>query len=458
MSAPPPAPGKSRSRLLSLVAVVALVGAPAAVLRALCVGNACAEEESAASEVPFCSLGAEQRELIAAGFEGELHRSPDLLGVTRSDVVVAGGSDVVVAGGTAFGNDDPQPAWPTIDAGAVRVPLLFSGAGVDPAAEIPPGTGLDDVAPTIATIIDFDRPHPGVRSGEAIAGVATGDTPRLVVEVALKNFGSADVQEDSAWPNLQRLHDQGAGTFGAVTGSLPADPAAILTTIGTGGLPHQHGVVGALVRNDEGEVVRAWGPGAPVHVIATLPDDLDEARGQGPLIGLVRSDVSDGGLIGGNWYIENDEDEVITERSDPAGAIEDLMDKGFGRDDVPDVIAVALEGEAGFVDAQLGRIARLVNRTAETTLVVAATGAHPADPDLDGDAVRRAIEQQVPGVREVVTATTPGGLYLDQEAFAETDLTEDDVLQALRAVEGADGRPLFADAFAAIAVSFARYC
>ena len=451
MSAPHPAPRKSRSRLFTLVAVVALVGAPAAVLRGLCLGNACAEEEDAASEVPFCSLGAEQRELIAAGFEGELHRSPDLIGVTRSDTVVAGG--------TAFGEDGPQPAWPTTATPAARVPLVFWGAGVDPDAEIPEGTGLDDVAPTIAAILEFERPHPGVRSGEALAGVASGEPPRLVVEVTLKHVGSEDVADETAWPNLQRLADEGAGTFDAVTGSVPADPAAILTTIGTGGLPHQHGIVGTLVRNNAGEVVRAWGPQTPVHIIATLPDDLDEQLDQEPLIGLVRSDVSDGGLIGGNWYIDNDREEVITERADPAGAVERLLDKGWGRDDVPDVIAVALDGGPDFLDTQLGRIKRLLEDSAtEATLVVTATGGYADDPDIDGNAIGRAVERLVPGATPVVTATTPGGLYLNQEAFAETGVTEDDVLQALRAVEGPDGRPLFADAFAAIAVSFARYC
>ena len=446
-----PAPPRSRSRLLSLVAVLAVLGAPAAVLRGLCVGNSCNEQTSAASEVPFCSLAAEQRDLMEAGFEGELHRSPDLVGVTPTDVVVTGGS--------AFSRGQPQPAWPATDSTAARVPLLFWGTGVDAEASIPAGTGLDDVAPTIAEMISFKRPHPTVRSGRPIDGVPSGNTPRVVVEIALKDVGSDDIEDDeTSWPVLHRLLAGGAGTFDAVTGSIPTDPAAILTTIGTGGLPHQHGMVGTLVRNGAGRVVRAWGPGSPVHIIATLPDDLDEELDQKPLIGLVQSDPSDRGLVGGDWYVATDEDEIVTETAQPATAVEEFLDRGFGRDSVPDILAVALAGDADFMDEQVGRIARLVERRAsEAALVVTATGGHPATRDFSASAVQRELERAVPGAADAVEAMAPGGIFLDQQALGG-NITEDDVLKALRALEGADGRPLLADAFPAIAVSFARYC
>ncbi|MDQ4143108.1 MAG: hypothetical protein M3198_05060, partial [Actinomycetota bacterium] len=245
----------SRSRLLSLVIVVAALGAPAAVLRGLCAGNSCDEEASASSEVPFCSLPPEVREPFAAGFEGELHRSPDILGVT---------GDSVVVGGSAYGPGAARPPWPSVRPSSERVPVAFSGTGVS-AVAIPDGTGLDDIAPTIAEILALRRPNPQVRSGEAIEGIASGETPRLVIEVALKNVGSRDVEADrGAWVSLRELLDQEASTLDARVGSVPVEPTASLTTIGTGGLPHQHGMVGTLVRNDEGDVVRAWGARSPV--------------------------------------------------------------------------------------------------------------------------------------------------------------------------------------------------
>ena len=452
MSENAPERDKPRNRLLSLVIVVTLVGAPAALLRGLCVGNACDEEESASSEVPFCSLPSTVRALLAAGFEGELHRSADILGVTGA---------TTITGGTAFDDRDPQPAWPARDGGPTRVPLIFSGAGVDVTAEIPAGTGLDDVAPTIAEILDFRRPNPDVRSGEAVEGIALGHTPRLVIEVALEDVGSNDVEDDvGAWPNLRRLLDEGAGTLEAEVGSLPLDPAAALTTIGTGGLPHQHGIVGTLVRNEEGDVVRAWGPGSPIHIIATLGDHLDEKLNQEPMIGLVQSDVADRGLIGGNWYVDVDRDRIVTEARDPAQAVRTMLRSGFGDDDVPDLLAVALEGEPAFVDEQLGRIASLAtgDGSASVSLVVTATGGHPPAGDMDADEIARLVEEAVPGRHRVVEAAVPGGLYLDQETLVKGEITEDDVLKPFRGLEGSDGRPLLADAFPAIAVSFARYC
>lgn len=439
----------SRNRLLSLVLVVAAIGAPAAVLRGLCLGHSCDEEASASSEVPFCSLPEETRELFAAGFEGELHRSPEILGVT---------GDTTVVGGTAYGKDDAAPVWPSLDPQSTRVPIAFSGAGVDASAAVAAGTGLDDIAPTIAEMIGFRRPNPQVRSGQPVTGVASGETPRLVIEVALKNVGSDDVEDDlDAWPNLRSLLDSGAGTLDGEVGSIPVEPTASLTTIGTGGLPHQHGMVATLVRDNEGRVVRAWGPRSPVHIIATLADDLDERLDEEPRIALVRTGVADTGLIGGNWYIDVDQDDVVTDRRDPAGEVRRLIRSGYGEDGVPDVIAVALEGQKA--DEQLGAIAELAEE-ASATLVVAGSGSvpTPVGETMEAKEVVRLVEQSLSGSEKAVAASGPGGLYLDPKTLVEGEVTEDDVLKAFATLEGDDGSRLMADAFPAIAVSFARYC
>ena len=80
---------------------------------------------------------------------------------------------------------------------------------------------------------------------------------------------------------------EGAGTIEAVTGSVPLDPAATLTTIGTGGLPSSHGITGSLVRDDDGTVRRAWSASGAGSVIATFADDLDAASGQRAAVGAV---------------------------------------------------------------------------------------------------------------------------------------------------------------------------
>jgi hypothetical protein len=58
----------------------------------------------------------------------------------------------------------------------------------------------------------------------------------------------------------------------------------------------------------------------------------------------------------------------------------------------------------------------------------------------------------------VVEATAIGGIFLDQEAMAESGLTRDSVLRALTAIEAPGDGPLFVDAFSSVAVSLARYC
>ena len=445
--------------MLYLLAVLAVIGAPAAALRGFCVGHSCDENEDPSSEVPFCSLPAEVREPIANGFEGDLHRSPDILAVTDA---------TVVSGGTTFPGDQPVPQWPSLQPISRRVPLAFSGAGVDTEATIPTGTTLDAVAPTLAETIDFKRPNPQVRSGSAIEGLASGQPVQLVVQVVMKAVGSKDFEESpNEWPNLKELVDTGPGTMEADAGSLPLDPAAVMTTIGTGGLPRQHGIVGRLVRNNGGEVAIAWGPESPVHIIATLADDLDESRNQDALIGLVQTDISDRGLIGGNWYVDVDKDLIKTEPRDPAAAVRQLLDAGYGEDDVPDVIAVALEGSIEDMDERLGQIEDVLESAAGSwTLTVTSTGevVNPRDSDLGGRKVQRDLESEIPAAPKVIDAVSPGGLYLDQEALVEADITEDDVLEPLTKYSPLDDGtgpkepPIMADVFSAIAVSFERYC
>ena len=58
----------------------------------------------------------------------------------------------------------------------------------------------------------------------------------------------------------------------------------------------------------------------------------------------------------------------------------------------------------------------------------------------------------------VIAAATPGGYFLDTAAMAANDITSDDVVRQMDASTGADGVPLFADAYPGFAVSFSRYC
>ena len=429
------------------MAAAGLVALPAAVLAGLCLGNACERAGEAQGKVPFCSLPPGLRSLIANGFRDA--RSPHVL-------AVAGELPVT---------DPFEGAWPSIQDGPERVPLVFAGTGVSIGAEVPDGTTLDAVAPTLSEIIGLRRPHPGVRSGEALEGIASGEEPRLVVLVALKEVSSEELeQRPQQWPVLRGLIEDGAGTLNAEPGSLPADPAAILTTIGTGALPRDHGITGAVVRNDRGEAVQAWNKRSPFSVVATLGDDLDEIEDQAPRIGLVATHPTDRGLIGGDWYIEHDRDDFIGRyRGSPdtqAATAEKVLASGYGSDATTDLLAVVMN-TAGLrkLDTALGRLLMAAKRASggSFALTVTSTGSDWPDPSegFRVSHIEAAVER---ALGNVIDVTTDGGFHLDQEEMTRSGLSDDRVVNALRGLTDPGGEPLFADVFPAIAVTFARYC
>jgi hypothetical protein len=437
---------------LVLLVVLAAVAVPAGVLRALCVGRSCDEPEPG-RRVPFCTLPDELRRDIVNGFRED--RSPDVLGVA---------ADVPVY--TESGARQIRAPWPAVEPSVdTGVPIVLAGIGIEAGTALAAGTTLDRIAPTIAEAIALDRPHPEVRSGTPIEGALTGDVrPELVLIVAWKWTGSRELDAvPRARLFLQRLMRDGAGTLEGDTGSVPLDPAATLATIGTGGLPSQHGVTGSFVRTDEGDVAPAFGEGAPTPVIASLADDLDQSTGQRSAVGLVETDELDRGLIGVGWAYEGaDDDEVVVARGrDAVAAARSFLAGIPTRDDVTDLLGVVLEGGPTMLVHRTEAILKAAaDATDGSTLVaVAGTGTWEASmlavPDAE---LVAAVEDAVPGSSPAVAATVPGGLFLDRETLRSAEVTGQVAVDALLGVTDPDGRAIMADAFQGFAVSFARYC
>jgi hypothetical protein len=423
-----------------LVVALALVGAPAVALTAFCVGESCAQEEGVTAAVPFCPLPADLRNQIEAGYRQG--RSPDVMATTTSGVRLS---------------DDAGVVWPRspYEHAANDVPIIFFGNGVNP-GRLPDGIGVDRIAPTIARVVGYDRPHPEIRSGTALTDAVRADVhPPLVVELVWRGVGTAAFNP-AGLPWLGSHDLNGARTFNGTTGSLPVDPAAILTTIGTGGLPSQHGITGSVIRDAHGRPVPAWGAAAPTSIIATLGDDWDHATSQRARIGLVARSPVDRGLIGGTWYLDRDRDDVEVGSADPARAVGRLLDAGYGADRTTDILGVVLSGMPERMDRDTGRIVESVmRRVPDTTFVLTATG------DADGGGVARpdvtaSVDRAVGG--PVVARAVAGGLFLDQAVMAANDITSDDVVRAMDAMESPDGTPLFADAYPGFAISFSKYC
>jgi len=440
-------------RTILLLTILALLGAPAVALRAACVGRSCQAPEEPSRHVPFCSLPADTRSRIVAGFWEE--RSPDLLAVTGPNQIV---------GGT--GLSEVVPAWPSREpSDSGRVPIVFWGEGVDPQAQVPQGTGLRDIAPTLASVLEFRVPHPEVRSGRTVDGVASGERPRLVLLVVWKGVGSGDMERDPGrWPELARLLAGGAGTVDGVVGSLPLDPAAALATLGTGGLPSEHGITGSVLRDGD-RVVRAWSRNAPTSIIATLADDLDQRLRQRPMIGLVGTSGTDRGAIGGNWYLRGDRDDVTISLGPPgaqASTAVRVLQSGYGADGVPDLLIVTMNGPINGMDAALGRVVRAARQQANDSLsvVVTATGSGRAAEEggVAASRVRKELEETLSAPAPVIEGMALGGLFLDQGALIDSGVTVEDVLREVRALPSPEGGRLLVDAFPGIAVTLARYC
>jgi hypothetical protein len=413
-------------RLTVLLVALAMIGIPAVVLRIGCVGNSCRSDAAAvAAPAPFCSLPANLRTLITAGtYDG---RSPDVLGVAASTPVVTDGVP-----------------WPSEDAtpNAGSVELEFVGRGVK-SGRLPDGVSLDQVAPTLEPLLGSHRPHPEVRAGTAIPGVvASGAHTPLVVLVVEKGLGSTTVR--GPFPDLPQGVHMADGN--AETGSVPNDPVAVEATIGTGGVPSQHGITGTLIRNANGNVVRAFGPGSPQPVIATLGDDLDRATEGTTKIGLVSTAVGDAGLTGDAWYGTGPvRDRTVSAGADAADAVRGFLSRGWGADGIPDLLAVALDGSQHTDTTAVSSILdEVLHAVPDATVVVTGTGSTRSGKDVTVPAP--------PGSDTVVG----GGVFLDRSDGATT--SAQDVVAALKADTAPDGSPLFADAFASYAVRFGRYC
>jgi hypothetical protein len=417
-----------------LLLALALIGIPAAVLRIGCVGASCRSDAAAVgAPAPFCSLPADLRTLITAGtYDG---RSPDVLAIAGSTPVVSGSV--------------PWPSETSTAAGGA-VELDFVGRGIQ-SRRLPAQVSLDQVAPTLEPLLGLHRAHPEVRAGTAIPGVVrNGAKAPLVVLVVSKGIGRSEVGR-SPRPTFVggRPIEQGLGdaSGAAVAGSVPLDPVAVEATIGTGGLPSQHGITGAEIRNSEsGKVVRAFGPGSPQPVIATLGDDLDLATRGAAKIGLVGSAAGDAGLTGDAWYGTGPvRDRTVSGGKHPDTAVRGFLERGWGADATPDLLAVALSGSA-IDDERAGSaiVDEVLRAVPDATIVLTGTGS------------THASHAQALTSPAGADAVSPGGVFLDRSEGATT--SAQDVVDALKADTGPDGSPLFDDAFASYAVRFGRYC
>jgi arylsulfatase A-like enzyme len=178
------------------------------------------------------------------------------------------------------------------------VPLVFYGPGfirsqgsIHPDREIT----LADISPTVAELLDFDwgKDRPGRPISEVLVPESERpDPPRLILTMVLDG-GGTDVLRTwpDAWPNLERLTQEGTALANATVGSAPSVTPPAHTTIGTAAFPEQHGIVDLTQRSGDRVIdsfVSKVADFSPENMmLTTLADDYDQASGNAPKIGLL---------------------------------------------------------------------------------------------------------------------------------------------------------------------------
>ena len=148
-------------------------------------------------------------------------RSPDVLGVADGTLVYT----------DLEGLRMPWPAAGTLTDLACR---SCSPARASPRRQRAERTTLDRVAPTVSEILGFEREHPEVRSGTAVAGIANGEPPSLVLLVGGRASARPSSRTIRKTGRSSRRCSTMAPERSKASGIAPDRPAATLTTVGTG--------------------------------------------------------------------------------------------------------------------------------------------------------------------------------------------------------------------------------
>lgn len=268
--------GITRTGIVLVAALVAIVAAPTVLDRVLARGGA------PSFRTQLCALPAEWLELIRRGYHAE--RAGQISVLPRYPMYMTTGS----GGWTHSG------PWDHLQ----EIPLVFYGPGhvrrgIKPASR----ATIAAVAPTLAAMLGLDaasgdaaRPAPGGRVlREVVAGEA--DPPKLVVVVVWDGAGwNALRRWPDAWPVLRRVMTDGVSYPNAIVGSSPSVTPAVHTTLGTGVFPITHGITGVPVRDERGVVTDAFVDGkssrfVEVETLAERWDDHNRGQAKIAMVG-----------------------------------------------------------------------------------------------------------------------------------------------------------------------------
>lgn len=193
------------------------------------------------------------------------------------------------------------------------VPLVLYGPGrIAPAGEVGRPVSITDVYPTMGALTGVDLPP---REGEVLAEALTDapGVPKLIITMVWDGAGRNVLEEwPGRWPTLERLMQEGTSYTTASVGSSPTITPAIHSNLGTGSFPRQHGIPGIYYRGANGDIVEAFaGRDTSQLELTTYADEIDQAFGNEPLVGMVASRSWHLGMFShGSTIAGGDEDQL----------------------------------------------------------------------------------------------------------------------------------------------------
>lgn len=206
--------------------------------------------------------------------------------------------------------DSEMPFEKTTHAGPwdylTQVPIVAYGPGL-----VPEGRRSDEpvdiaaLAPTYARILGMDGFRSATCSLEIIVACdrrgGIPQPPKVIFTVVVDGGGWNVVDRyPDAWPNLEKLMDDGLLYENATIGSAPSTTGALHATFGTGYYPADHGLPGNIMRAPSGEIEDVFLDDADPRFIEkpTVSELWDEANGNEPIVATISFEGWHLGMIG----------------------------------------------------------------------------------------------------------------------------------------------------------------
>ena len=113
----------------------------------------------------------------------------------------------------------------------------------------------------------------------------------------------------------------------------------------------------------------------------------------------------------------------------------------------------------GDMDAKTRAIVRSVTAVVPATFVVTATGSIASEGETaSATDIAERIDERLGTADPVIAAPGVGGLFLDDEAALDQEVTTQQVADAMALETAPDGTASFDDTFPSFTVRFGRYC